>query len=148
MSTEQNKAVVRRLVEEVWNKKNLAMADELFAVDFVNHAAPPGTPPGPGATKQFITIIHAAFPDLRFVTEDLIAEGDRVVVRATVRGTHNGVFPTPIGIIAPTGKQVTMTGIIIFRIAGGKVAEEWVNRDMLGLLQQLGAIPPIGESRK
>jgi predicted ester cyclase len=91
---------------------------------------------------QFITANRAAFPDLRLTIEDQIAEGDKVVTRFTARGTHRGKLPG----IAPTGKQVTTTAIIINRYTGGKIAESWINGDILGLLQQLGVIPRMAQA--
>src|ERR1700736_143286 len=139
MSTEQNKAVVRRFVEEVINKHNLARIDELFTPDYVNHA--PGLPPGREAEKQLNSASFAAFPDARVTIEDLVAEGDKVVARVSYRGTHTGDF---MG-IPPTGKQFIVTGAGVFRVADGKIAEQWSNLDMLSLMQQLGAMPLMGD---
>jgi steroid delta-isomerase-like uncharacterized protein len=83
--------------------------------------------------------MRAAFPDTRMTIEDEIAEGDKVVIRWTIRGTHKGEY---MG-IAPTGKEVTVTGISVYRIERGKIVEDWSNNDMLGMLQQLGAIPSL-----
>jgi steroid delta-isomerase-like uncharacterized protein len=138
MSTEENKALVRRFDEEVWGKGNLAVADELLATNFVLHAPPPEVAPDLEGYKQWVSTARTAFPDLQTTIEDMIAEGDKVVTRWTVRGTHKGEI---MG-IAPTGKQVTMTGISIDRIEGGKIVEEWNEMDMLGMMQQLGAVPP------
>ncbi len=136
MSTEENKAVVRRFFEGL-NARNLAVIDELFAPDFVDHNAPPGHPSGPQSMHQTIDMFLSAFPDIQWTLEDVLAEGDKVVVRLTGRGTHHGAFQG----IPPTGKQVTGTAIGVFRLADGKIAEEWIERDVLGLLQQLGAVP-------
>ena len=140
MSTEENKALVRRLIEEAWNEGNLATIDEILSPDYVLHIDAPG-PPGREGYKQDVTMHRTAFPDLRFTIEDMVAEGDKVVLRATLRGTHKGEY---IG-IAPTGKQITLTAISIRRIEGGQIAEEWVELDMLGLMQQLGVVPPPGQ---
>ena len=142
MSTEDNKALVRRFFQEFWDQKNLAVADELITANHVDHTAggPPGLPPGPEGLKQFASIYFTAFPDLRITIENMVAEGDKVVTHWTTRGTHRGEL---MG-IPPTGKQVTVTGITIDRIAGGKVAETWTNFDALGMLQQLGVIPSMG----
>src|SRR6266568_843369 len=137
MSTEANKASVRRFYDEVFNKKNRAAIDEFIDLSHVDHAAPPGTPGGLKGVKQTLTMYLTAFPDLHFTVEDLIAEGDKVVARLTTRGTQQGVF---MG-IPPTGKQVTVTAIDINRIVGDKSVEHWLNMDTLGLLHQLGAIP-------
>jgi predicted ester cyclase len=142
MSLEENKAKMRRFHEEVLNRGNLSVVDELLTTDFVEHAAPPGTAPGAEGVKQMIMMFRTAFPDLHLTEEDWIAEGDKVVCRYTIRGTHKGEF---MG-IAPTGKQVVITGIEIVRFEGGKPVEHWEEMDMLGLLQQLGAIPTPGRT--
>ena len=140
MSTEDNKALVRRLYEEVLNQGKLALIDELCAPEFVYHNAST-TIQGREPYKQFLSIYLTASPDLHFTREDEVAEGDKVVSRYTTRGTHLGPF---MG-IPPTGKHVTVTGIAITRIANGKVVEEWANADELGLLQQLGVVPTPGQ---
>ena len=140
-STEANKASMRRFYDEVFNKKNRAAIDEFIDPQQVDHAAPPGTPGGLEGAKHTVTMYLTAFPDLHFTVEDLIAEGDKVVARLTTRGTQQGVF---MG-IPPTGKHVTVTGIDINRLAGGKSVEHWLNMDTLGLLQQLGVIPAPGQ---
>ena len=139
MSTEANKAIIVQLYEEVFNKGNLDLVDKLVAPNAVNHdpAAPPNIPGGALGVKAVVTMLRNAFPDDHHMIEDLIAEGDKVVVRLTHTGTHQGAF---LG-LAPTGKQVTNTSIYIFRFADGQLVEAWSNRDDLGLLQQLGAIP-------
>jgi len=137
MSTEANKALVRRLIEEAWNQGNPDVIDELVSLDYVLHIDAPG-PPGREGYKRDVLMHRTAFPDLRFTIEDMVAEGDKVVLRATLRGTHRGEY---IG-IAPTGKQITLTAISIRRITDGQIAEEWVEMDMLGLMQQLGVAPP------
>jgi steroid delta-isomerase-like uncharacterized protein len=138
MSTEENKAVIRRVVEEGWNKGNVDIFDELAATDVVHHDYKTR---GLEAFKQAIAADMTAFPDLKVTIEDMIAEGDKVVVRYTFRGTQKGETQG----ILPTGKHVTVTGIFICRCAGGKIVEEWENWDDLGLFQQLGAIAPLGE---
>jgi len=140
MSTEDNKAVVRRFYEEVMNQKKRAVLDEVFDLNVVDHFAPPGTPGGLEGARQTLGMFLSAFPDLHFTVEDLIAEGDKVVARATLSGTQQGTF---MGIPA-TGKHVTITGIDINRFEGGKSVEHWVEMDTLGLMQQLGVIPPPG----
>jgi steroid delta-isomerase-like uncharacterized protein len=146
MSTENNKALVRRFYEEVYNKQNLAIIDELIATNFMSHTLDPGGVPTREGYKQFITGFLNAFPDVRVSVEDVIAEGDKVVARWVVRGTHKGEFRGPTGSIPPTGKQVTVTSIDIFRIADGKFIERWPERDRLGLLQQLGVVPAPGQA--
>jgi steroid delta-isomerase-like uncharacterized protein len=136
MSTEDNKAQVRRGYEEGFHQRNLAVFDELMASDYVWHFAST-TVQGREPAKQLISRFLTAFPDGRYTIEDMIAEGDRVVVRQTFRGTHRGDF---MG-MAPTGKQVTVTEMEIFRIANGQAVENWTSSDDLGLLQQLGVVP-------
>jgi predicted ester cyclase len=138
MSTEQNKALVRRVNEEGLNQQNPALIDELCAPDFVFHNASRPIQ-DLQAYKQFLSKFLTAFPDAQFTTEDLIAEGDTVAVRRTFRGTHTSSL---MG-IPPTGRQVTITDMAILRVANGKFVEAWNNADDLGLLQQLGVIPAL-----
>ena len=142
MSVEENKAIELRFFEEVVNKGNLAVIDELVAANFVDHSAPPGVAPDREGYKQFFTMAHTAFPDFHSTLEDMFAEGDKVVQRFTARGTQQGEF---MG-IAPTGKQVTVTGIAIHRITDSKIVENWLSMDMLGMMQQLGVVPPPGQA--
>ncbi len=137
--SEENKAVVRRWVEEVQNQHRLEVVDEIFAPNLVNHDASGGlpSPQGVEGIRQFFAMIFAAFPDFRAVIHDQVAEGDKVVTRKTVSGTHQGEF---MG-IPPSDKPVTMTRIDIFRIADGKIVELWGQEDMLGMMQQLGVVP-------
>lgn len=141
MSAEDNKAIVRRFYEEVFNQRNLAVVDELCTTNHLFHN-PPTTLRGREEFKQLLSVYITAFPDARFTVEDLIAEGDRVASRYTFRGTHQGDL---MG-IPPTGKQVTVTGIIINRIVNGKSEEGWLNFDALGMLQQLGVAPASGQA--
>jgi steroid delta-isomerase-like uncharacterized protein len=136
----ENKALVLRLFEEVWNQGNLAAIDELFAASYVRYDPTAPEAKGLAGFKQFVTMLRTAFPDIHSTPEDLIAEGDKVVARATWRGTHQGEY---LG-IAPTGKHVAVMGTVTLRIAHGKFQEGWLNMDTLGLLQQLGAFPPFG----
>ena len=131
---------MRRLAEELVNKGNLSVVDQIFATDFVNHSPDVRITSDREGIKKFITMVRSAFPDYHNIIEDLIAEGDRVVVRVSCRGTHRAEF---MG-IAPTGKSVVFEAVSIFRFAGGKVVERWNNTDDLGLLRQLGAFPPSG----
>ena len=143
MSTEQNKALFRQFIEEIFNRGNMSRADELFAPDFVEREElPPGLPPGREGVKQLTTMLHSAFPDFKFTIDDMIAEGDKVVVRSTWSGTHKGEF---MG-IPPTGKSVSFGVIDIIRFAGGKAVEHWGQMDSMGMMQQLGAIPAPGQS--
>ena len=136
----ENKAIVRRLIEEGFNRGNLDLYDELIAPDFVNHSAPPGVPPTREGWKQLATMFRAAFPDIHFHIEDEIAEGARVTTRFSGHGTHQGEL---MGIPA-TGKEVTVSGINIARIAGGKIMERWEEFDMMGMMVQLGVVPALG----
>jgi len=141
MSTEQHKAMDRRVYEEVWNEGSLDVIDELVAANYIDHDPnPTSTLEGLEGLKHSITMYRTAFPDVHFTVEDQIAEGDTVVTRWTARGTHQG----PLMGIPPTGKQAMVTGISITRVASGKVVESWTNFDALGLLQQLGAVPSMG----
>ena len=137
MSTEENKAIDRRLFEEGWNQGNTAVFDEFIAADYIGHD-PGGPTHGLEGYKQFYAGVRSAFPDLHLTLEDHIAEGDRVVSRWTMTGTHLGELQdgTP-----PSGKRMTITGMTITRYASGKLEEDWANYDALGLLQQIGAIP-------
>jgi steroid delta-isomerase-like uncharacterized protein len=138
MSAEENKANDRRFFE-AWNQGNQAIVDELCAPNYVLHD-PDTTVRGVEEFKQYIASNRTAFPDGHFTIEDQIAEGNMLATRWTFRGTHQGELRG----VPPTGKQVTVTGIGIYRIEGGKFEESWVNFDVLGLLQQLGVIPPMG----
>jgi predicted ester cyclase len=141
MSTEQNKATSRRFFEEVWNKGKLDVLDEITDPNFVGHEPVGGDIRGREALKQFIRMYRTAFPDLRFTIEDQVAEGDNLVTRWSTSGTHNGGL---MG-IAPTGKQTRSTGISVERFSAGKTVEDWTNWDALGLMQQLGVIPALGQ---
>jgi steroid delta-isomerase-like uncharacterized protein len=138
MSTEENKALVRRLWEEVLNKRNLEVADELLAPGSVNHEAPAGrTHEGPESLKQVVGMLTSAFPDHHTIVEDIIAEGDKVMVRTTFSGTHQGPF---MG-IPPTGKRFSQQQIHVVRIVDGKATEHWAVRDDISMMQQLGVLP-------
>ena len=137
MSSQTNTAVIRRLYEEVFVQWKLDVLDELVSPDFVGHEMPPGTPRGPEGFKQFYGSLRSAFPDITYQVDDIVSERDKVVVRWTWRCTHTGEF---LGVPA-TGKHATVTGIAIYRVANGKCAERWVELNLLGLLQQLGATP-------
>jgi steroid delta-isomerase-like uncharacterized protein len=136
MSLEENKALIRRFYEEVWNKGNVAVIDDIFAPDYIRHDLRPGTPPsGPEGQKAIARLFRAAFPDVQMTLNLLIAEGDLVVGRWTTQGTHTGEWAG----VPPTGQRATFAGVNIFRIANGKVVELWNHRDDLGLMEQLGA---------
>jgi len=142
MSTEQNKALFRRFVDEVFNHGNMSVIDELVAPDFVEHEElPPGIPQDLEGSKQLATMLRSAFPDLEATIHDIIAEGDKVAVRMTWTGTQQGEF---MG-IPPTGKSVSIGVFDIVRVAGGKLVEHWGQMDNMGMMQQLGVIPAPGE---
>ncbi len=144
MSAEENKSLVRRYVEQILNRGNMAVADELLASDYKRYISPTAVPLTADIQKQRLAGIRTAFPDWHLTVEDMIAEGDRVAFRATIRGTHKGVFQN----IAPTGTQVTVTALDIVRIENGKFIEHWGGPDLLNLLQQLGAVVAAGTERK
>jgi steroid delta-isomerase-like uncharacterized protein len=134
---EQHKEISRRLVEEVFNGGRLELVDKLVASGFVGHdPSSPEPTAGPAGLRERVAGYRSAFPDLTITIEEQIIEGDRVVTRWTGRGTHEGEL---FG-IAATGKQATVSGITIDRIAGGRIVESWTSWDTLGLLQQLGAV--------
>lgn len=134
----ENKTLEHRMYEEIFNKKTLGAVEQFYATNWVNHNPLPGMAAGLEGMKQQHTMINAAFPDMQVKLEDVIAEGDKVACRWIATATHKGEF---MG-IPPTGKQVTMTGIHVDRIAGGKIVETWGLSDALGVMQQLGIKPP------
>jgi predicted ester cyclase len=141
MSTEDNIALVRRWREEVYNQKHLAAYDECFDPKCVDHAFPLGQQGNLEEIKHFTGTFLAAFPDLHSTIEDIFAVGDKVAFRFSSIGTQQGTFME----IPPTGKQVTFRSIDIVRIAGGKIVEHWHETDALGVLVQLGVVPPPGQ---
>ncbi len=146
MSVEQNKAIIRRFIEELWNNRNLDIADEIFAADCITHQLRSGAeldaaPRSPDIVKRHVTEWLVGFWDLRFTIEQMIAEADQVVARMVIQGTHTGAW---LG-VAPTGKQVNIRMMTTHRIANGKIAEDWVLVESLGFFQQLGLIPTTQE---
>jgi steroid delta-isomerase-like uncharacterized protein len=138
MSAEQNKSIVRRWIENGWNRGNVSLIDDLYTSNVVQYD--PSTPvevKGSEALKQYVTAFLTALPDLQFTIEDLVAEGDKVVWRFSSHGTHQGLL---MGIPA-TGRTATVTGMVLFRLENSKIAEVWVNIDTLGMLEQMGVIP-------
>jgi predicted ester cyclase len=134
MSAEENKALARRVLEEMFNKGNLDVADELLAPNYVDHdPAMPEDIHGPEGFKQYVSGYRSAFSDLHLTFEDQIAEGDKVVTRWTGTGTHDGELSG----IAPTGNRVTLPGMEIVRISGGKLVEGWEGYDTMNLMRQL-----------
>ena len=134
---ESNKTILRRFFEELFNTGDLSVADEIVAVNYVNHNPAPGETPGREGLKAFVTHLRTAFPDIHFTVEDQIAEGDKVVTRFSVAGTQQGEFAG----IPATGKSVSVTAINIHRVTGGQIHEAWFNWDALGMMQQLGVVP-------
>jgi steroid delta-isomerase-like uncharacterized protein len=135
MSAEQNKSIVRRWIENGWNRHNVSLIDDLYTPTVVQYD--PAEVKGSAALKQYVTAFLTALPDLQFTIEDLLAEGDKVVWRFSSRGTHQG----PLMGIPATGRTATVTGMVLFRLENSKIAEVWVNIDTLGMLQQMGIIP-------
>lgn len=136
MSAETHKAMLRRVMDEAVTRGNLAVVDELVAPGYVNHNLP-APAPGPDGFKQIIQLFRGAFPDIRVTLDDVIVEGDKVASRGFWQGAHRGEF---MGVPA-TGKQVRVAYLDIWRVEDGKFVENWVQMDLLGLLQQLGVAP-------
>ena len=136
--SQENRAILRRFVDEGFNQGNLDLFDQLVAPDFVNHSAPPGVPPTREGWKQMAGMFLAAFPDMQLHIEDEIAEGDKITIRFTAHGTHQGEL---MGIPA-TGKEINVGGISMARITGAKIMERWEEFDMMSMMQQLGVVPP------
>lgn len=137
----ENKALVRESIEQVWEPSQLDQLDHLLerylAPDFVDHGALPGTLPGAAGFADGVRRLLAAFPDAHNEIDDIVAEGDRVVVRWTMTGTHTG---DGLGIPA-TGRAVRITGMTMSRVTGGRIAEHWIYRDDIAMLRQLGLMP-------
>ncbi len=139
MSTEHTKAIALRLADELFNKGNLGIVDELIVPDAIDHNEPLGTDCRQHF-KQVATLLRSAFPDLHFAFEDVIAEGDKVVARVTMSGTHQG--PSAFFGAPPSGKRFEIQQIRLLRIVNGQMKDSWAVIDMLGWMQQLGVIPP------
>jgi predicted ester cyclase len=137
MSPEENKAQTRRAFDEFINKKNLAVAGEYIAPNYVGHFTNAPLVQGVAGFQQYLSMWNGAIPDSLVTIDDAVAEGDKVVVRVTYRGTHTG----PLQNIPPTGKSITVSGINIFRMVNGLAVEQWALIDDLGMMQQLGLIP-------
>lgn len=143
MSTEENKAIVRKY-REAHNTNKLDMLDDILASRFVAHDMLPNAPQTLEGAKMIHTQNVAVFPDAHVTTEDLIAEGDRVVERWTLTQTHTGA-PFFVGNLPASGRKIQVTGINTYRIANGKIVETWANMDFMGVLQQFGLIPAPGK---
>ena len=138
MATEQDKALIGRFVEELFNQGNMSLADEILAPDFVEHEQlPPGIPNGREGVKALTSMMRSAFPDFKATIQDILADGDKVVIRMTWSGTHKGEF---MGNPA-TGKRMSIGVIDIIRVSRGKLVEHWGQMDAMGMMQQLGVIP-------
>lgn len=136
--SQENEAVVRRAFDEIAQGK-LEVADEIIAPEFVRHDLGANFPDvtGPEGVKRLMAALRAAFPDIETTFDDVISDGDRVVVRFTARATHKGLFQS----IAPTGRRVEWAGINVYRVVDGKIRETWQLADSLGLMRQIGAVP-------
>ncbi len=135
--SEENKAIVRRIVQEIWNGGNLDLADELITPDYVDNVAGSGSPVGPEGFKDAVNGVRDAFPEFTITINDMISEGDKVALVWTFIGTHKGEL---MG-IAPTEKLIEFDGIYLYRFKDGKLVERSGKRDMFKLMSQLGAIP-------
>ena len=141
MSAETNKAIVRRYIEQILNNQQLDLIDEFFVDTVVLHGVGPGIS-GRTALAEFYAMFGTAFPDWHTVIDDMVAEGDKVVVRYTATSTHQGEFRG----IPATGKPYTQNTIVIFRLTNGKIVEGWLQTDMLSMMQQLGLMPASQEN--
>jgi steroid delta-isomerase-like uncharacterized protein len=130
-----NKALLSRFYKEVYVDWNMTLVDEVLSPRFTSHDWPDDSGTGPQVFRDYYAAIRSAVPDARYEVDDLIAEGDRVVVRWTLRGTHRGAF----GGIAPTGRPIALKGIAIYRVQDGKLMERWVVSDLHGMLEEIGA---------
>jgi steroid delta-isomerase-like uncharacterized protein len=139
MTPEELKALERRFFDEMLNRADLSAGDDLFAANSVDYAGFPGQLPGREGFKQAVVMMHEAFPDIHYTIEDMVAEGDRIATRWTLRGTHQGEF---FGVPA-TANQVRVEGIHILRIVDGQVVECWEVWDQLSMLRQIGALPDV-----
>ncbi len=144
--SERNKAVLDRLNEEVFRGGDVDVLDQLMAENFVEHDPPPGMTPDRDGFKQFVRSLRANLADIVYTVDDQVADGDRVVERWTMTGTHSGRW---LG-VPPTGKRITFTGIDISRLQDGRIVEHWTQLDLFGLFEQLGTSPaaePAGSGR-
>jgi steroid delta-isomerase-like uncharacterized protein len=141
--SEKNKMVERTLIEEVWNRSNFALIDQLVSPDFRGHSSSPESETrGTEGYREYYRALRAAFPNMQFTIEDQVAEGDKVVTRWTARGTHQGDYAG----IPATGRSGVIARVTTDRIVDGKTVECWTSLDELGLLQQLGVIPRAGQA--
>jgi steroid delta-isomerase-like uncharacterized protein len=139
MST-ANKEILRRYFEELFNRGDLSVADEIVGQDYINHQPAPGETPGREGQKAFVSHLRSSFPDIHFKIEDMIAAEDKVITRVSITGTHQGEFAG----IPATGRFAQVSAINIHRISDNQIQEGWLNWDALGFMQQLGVIPAMG----
>lgn len=137
MSTETNKTLLEKYINEVWNRHNLAAIDDMLLPDFVDHTVPPGFPQGPAGQRAFVEGYLQGFPDTQIDLNEMVAEGDTVVLRWTATGTHTGELAG----IPATGKSMKLPGIALWRFRNGKLIECWNHFDQMNLLQQIGVMP-------
>ena len=137
MPADDNIAKTRRFMDGVFNKGNMKAAEEFMSASFVEHDPFPGQGPGVEGFKQGMSAFRQAFPDLQIQVDDIFADGEKVVAKSTMMGTHKGTFMN----MPPTGKQINVKGIDIVRMSGGKAVEHWGLFDSLTMMQQLGVIP-------
>jgi steroid delta-isomerase-like uncharacterized protein len=140
MGTEENKQVVRRAVEQCWNTGNEALVDELYSDDYLFHTEGGGEQRGRDSVKEWLRVLRGAMSDLRYEIGAIYAEDDRIAFRYTVTGTHDGEFQG----IPATNRKLDLTGHMVMHMSDGKIKEVWGYWDTLGLLQQLGLVPPFG----
>ena len=140
--SDENKAIARRLIDEVWNTHSLDRFDDLYDPNYVSHALPPGFSPDREGMKQYHSQYFQAFPDMDITVDGMIAEGDWVAVYYTGTGTHQGEL---IG-IPPTGKYASASAVLTLRIVDGKIVEDRLDGGKLSLLQQLGVIPSSAQA--
>lgn len=133
-----NKELLRRFYKEVYVDWDMEVADEVLSPHFMSHDWPEGGPTGPGAFRDYYSAIRSAIPDARYEIDDLVAEGDRVVVRWRMLGTHKGAF----GDIPASGKSIVLKGIAIYRVEEGLLMERWVVSDLHGVLEQIRGTAP------
>ena len=138
MSTAQGKSIIYRVLDEAFNQGNLAVVDELVAPNGISHHSSWGTPANRTGLKQLIAMFRTAFPDLHCTIEDEIIQGDKTAAHWTMRGTHKGLF---LG-NSPTSKSISVKGLIYARIENDQVIENYILIDQMGILQQLGLVPP------
>jgi steroid delta-isomerase-like uncharacterized protein len=142
-----NKAIIRRFIKEVHDEGKFEVFNELFAPDYVNHSAPPGAN-NREAREQSIKAFRAGAPDLHVTIDDMIAEGDKVALRWTTRGTERGSVRTPLGVTPATERAIDIPGINIFRVVNGKMTDEWIVWDTLSWAQQLGLVSRLPQPAK